>query len=107
MPVEEAIERIAQRVTQHLQAVSTQEPPKSKPEAEEPISIDEACALLKISRVTLNNWRHQGLVTVHGMGRRKYLYKSELMESLKQPKRHGGRGNRGLSRYNAESGRAA
>lgn len=106
MKAGDAIEAIAQRIFQ-LHNETNRKPEEVKPEVEEPISIDEACALLRISRVTLNNWRHQGLVTVHSMGRRKYLYKSQLLSELEQPKSHGGRSTRGTSKCNTTNGKAA
>jgi excisionase family DNA binding protein len=103
LPTDEALERIAERVAQKINLGLQPQQPQTNSEAEAPISIDEACALLRISRVTLYNWRQQGLIAVHGVGRRKYLYKSELMESLKQPKRFGSRSICGRNRRNAKA----
>ena len=92
------LNEVAQQLFQLQQAVSGQEPTTIKQVFEEPtMTLDEACDFCKISRVTLYNWRKQGLVKVYGMGRRKYLFKSELIESLKQPKKYASRSVRGLS----------
>jgi excisionase family DNA binding protein len=88
---EQAIRLIVKGVTDHLKAVTTQVQPTTALEAEEPISIDEACRLLRISRVTLTNWRHQGLIKGHTIGRRVYLFKSEILRVIEQPRFKKGR----------------
>ncbi|WP_242929030.1 helix-turn-helix domain-containing protein [Pontibacter vulgaris] len=88
---EQAIKQIVQGVTEHLKFVTTQVQPSTAPEAEAPISIDEACKLLRISRVTLTNWRHQGLIKGHSIGRRVYLFKSEILRVIEQPRFKRGR----------------
>lgn len=46
------------------------------------ISIKEACELLQVSRVTLWNYEKQGKVKVYGIGGRRLLKRSELINGL-------------------------
>jgi hypothetical protein len=87
----ESIESIALRVVQLQKEIKPEPNQNQTAGTEEPISIADACALLRISRVTLNNWRKRGIIKAHGKGRKVYLFKSELLESLKQPKKWGRR----------------
>lgn len=88
LSTQEAVEAIAQRVMQ-LQTERPEPNPKQEQEAESPISIDEACTLLRISRPTLNTWRARGLIRAHQIGRRVYLFKSELLKALEQSRKTG------------------
>ncbi|AKD04315.1 helix-turn-helix domain-containing protein [Pontibacter korlensis] len=96
---QEAIEAIAQRTAQILRddKLKNSQP---TPEAEEPISIKEVCSLLKVSRPTLHSWMAQGTIPFHRKGRRVYLFKSEVLASLEEPRRlvnSRGRGNNGCT----------
>ena len=88
MTAQEAIEAIAQRVVQ-LQKMSASEQSPTKQEAEEPVSIREVCALLRVSRPTLHSWMAKGTIPFHRKGRRVFLFRSEVLASLEQPKRVG------------------
>ncbi|WP_162056154.1 helix-turn-helix domain-containing protein [Pontibacter pamirensis] len=88
MTAHDAIEAIAQRTAQILRE-DKPEQKQPNPEAEEPISIQEVCSLLKVSRPTLHNWMAQGTIPFHRKGRRVYLFKSQVLKSLEEPKRLG------------------
>lgn len=97
LPTDEAIERIARRVVQ-LQREGAPEQQTTKPAAEEPVSIREVCALLRVSRPTLHSWMAKGTIPFHRKGRRVFLFKSEVLASLEVPKRlDGSAGARGIS----------
>ncbi|MHA6248185.1 helix-turn-helix domain-containing protein [Pontibacter sp. CAU 1760] len=84
----EFIEAVAQRTAELLrEGASTQ--PTVNPEAEEPISIQEVCSLLRVSRPTLHSWMAQGKIPFHRKGRRVYLFKTEVLQSLEAPRRLG------------------
>jgi len=96
LTTQEAIEAIAQRVVQ-LQREGAPEQPTTKPAAEEPISIREVCALLRVSRPTLHSWMAKGTIPFHRKGRRVFLFKAEVLASLEQPERIGT--DRGARRF--------
>lgn len=46
------------------------------------ITIKEACEILNVSRGTLYRYEKQGKITIYGIGARRLLKRSELLESL-------------------------
>ena len=49
---------------------------------------DEVCKLLKVSKVTLWNYKNEGKIKPCRIGRRVYYKHAELMESLKTLKKY-------------------
>lgn len=80
------IEAIAQRTAQILKEDKPEQRPVTS-EAEEPVSIQEVCSLLKVSRPTLHSWMAKGTIPFHRKGRRVYLFKSKVLASLEEPRR--------------------
>ncbi|MFD2514222.1 helix-turn-helix domain-containing protein [Pontibacter locisalis] len=85
MKAEEAIEAIARRVVELLSVSRQEQKPTLENGKEDPINTDEACALLRITSVTLLNWRKRGMIPYHRKGGRIYFYRSEILESLEKP----------------------
>ena len=104
--ITQGADRIALRLLQLLNERSAVLPP-TKQEPEEPISIKEASALLGVSRPTLHKWMAKGSIPFHRMGRRVFLFKTEVLASLETPKRLTGgahtKGNRGFTRSSTSS----
>lgn len=50
------------------------------------LSSDNVIELLKISKVTLHNWKKKGLIKSHRIGRRVYFKKQDLEQAIKQQK---------------------
>lgn len=56
------------------------------------INTEEACEVLKVTKVTLLNWREKGWIPFYKMGSRIYFKKSELLAALENvPNRKGRR----------------
>lgn len=87
LTTEDAINAIAQRV---MQLMTNHPAPQPESQAEEtPINITETCKLLGISKPTLHAWMAKGIIPFYRKGRRVYLFKSEVLESLETSKRRG------------------
>jgi excisionase family DNA binding protein len=55
------------------------------PKEEDPfLKIDEVCKMLSVSRVTIHNWKRQGILPFHRISNKIYFKKSEVMASLKK-----------------------
>lgn len=78
----EAVTFLIDQVAELKQLIQTQ------PSIEEPINkndlltIKEACELLNISRGTLYRYEQHGTINIYGIGGRRLLKRSELMDSL-------------------------
>lgn len=48
---------------------------------EEFIKSDEACKMLKISNVTLTDWRRRGIIKYYKLGSRVFFKRSEILQS--------------------------
>jgi excisionase family DNA binding protein len=55
------------------------------PDKERPMSTEEACKYLGITRQTLNHWRRKGIVTSNRMGGKLFFKRSELDLAMKVP----------------------
>lgn len=58
---------------------SQQTTPDNEPDL---ITIKEACEMLNISRGTLYRYQEQGKINIYGIGARRLLKRSELINSL-------------------------
>ena len=50
------------------------------------IDMDETLAILKVSKMTIHNWKKTGIIKSYKMGRKIYFKKSELIEAMKRQK---------------------
>lgn len=50
------------------------------------MNIEEVIQFLKVSKVTIHNWKKKGIITSHKMGRKLYFKHSELLEAIKKQK---------------------
>ncbi|MGO3689345.1 MAG: helix-turn-helix domain-containing protein [Psychroflexus halocasei] len=80
----EAVSTLLNEVNQLKQMLAKQnaeQPAPTEPE-NDLITIKEACELLQVSRVTLHRYEKQNKVKVYGIGARRLLKRSELLNSL-------------------------
>jgi len=56
------------------------------PEDSNLLNMTETIAFLKVSKVTIHNWKKAGIIKSHKMGRKLYFKKSELLEAIKRQK---------------------
>lgn len=61
---------------------STNDRQKSPENENDLITIKEACEMLNVSRGTLYRYESQGRINIYGIGARRLLKRSELLESL-------------------------
>jgi len=50
------------------------------------MNMEEVIQFLKVSKVTIHNWKKKGIITSHKMGRKLYFKRSELLEAIKKQK---------------------
>ena len=50
------------------------------------MDMAEVIKLLKVSKVTVHNWKKKGIITSHKMGRKLYFKRSELIGAIKRQK---------------------
>jgi excisionase family DNA binding protein len=50
------------------------------------LKIHEVCKMLQVSRVTIHNWKKQGILPFHRISRKIYFKKSEVVAALKLAK---------------------
>jgi excisionase family DNA binding protein len=48
------------------------------------MDMQEVIRFLKVSKVTIHNWKKSGIITSHKMGRKLYFKRSELMNAIKR-----------------------
>jgi excisionase family DNA binding protein len=48
------------------------------------LKIDEVCALLKVSRVTIHKWKKAGVIPFHRISNRIFFKGAEVMEALRK-----------------------
>lgn len=53
---------------------------------EELLNTEEAMKLLKVSKVTIHNWKKKGIIKSHKIGRKLFFKKHEILESIKRQK---------------------
>lgn len=51
-------------------------------DSEKILTREEVCKLLKVSTTTLHNWKNDGVLINHKVGRRVYYMKSDVMAKL-------------------------
>ena len=54
--------------------------------AEEPITIQKAAEILEVDPKTVGRWGNKGLLRVHTIGGKKYLYLSQIKEDMNRQK---------------------
>lgn len=79
MPINELLELIEKRIINGIEKYYTKPPPTN---TDELLSIEEACALLRVSKVTIHKWKKKKLITFYRIGRKIYFKKTELLNSL-------------------------
>lgn len=50
------------------------------------MNMEEVIKFLKVSKVTIHNWKKKGIITSHKMGRKLYFKRSELLDAIKKQK---------------------
>lgn len=61
--------------------------PKQPDKEDQLIRLNEACQLLKVSKVTIHNWKRAGLIPFYRISNKIYFKKDELINSLKKSKK--------------------
>ena len=79
MPFSEFKELIEKMIDNGLEKYINKPAPAQK---EELLSIEEACALLRVSKVTIHKWKKRRLILSYRIGRKIYFKKQELLNSL-------------------------
>ena len=84
VPLDSLLSEITKIITTAVQAQQVTEL------GEKLISPAETCKLFEpeISKVTLNEWRNQGLIPCYRMGGRVYYKRSEVIEAAKRIKKY-------------------
>jgi len=67
--------------------------PAPPPQEEEYLTVAQVCNLLSVSKVTLCKWRTEGKIPFRRIGTRVRFLKSEVLYSLKTPKKYGRKSN--------------
>ena len=50
------------------------------------MDMDEVISFLKVSKVTIHNWKKKGIIHSHKIGRKLYFKQAELMNAIKRQK---------------------
>ncbi|EOR92748.1 hypothetical protein ADIARSV_4099 [Arcticibacter svalbardensis MN12-7] len=50
------------------------------------MNMEEVIKFLKVSKVTIHNWKRNGIIKSHKMGRKLYFKKSEMLDAIKRQK---------------------
>jgi excisionase family DNA binding protein len=50
------------------------------------IDTEETLSILKVSKMTIHNWKKKGIIKSYKVGRKIYFKKSELIEGIKRQK---------------------
>lgn len=50
------------------------------------MDMEEAIKFLKVTKVTIHNWKKKGIIKSHKMGRKLYFKRPELLEAIKRQK---------------------
>ena len=83
MPISELCELIKRSVAECFDNELKSFLKTSIQEEEKLLNIQEACQLLKVSKVTIHKWKKNQTLPFHRMGRKIYFKRSELINSLK------------------------
>lgn len=79
----EAVSLLLNEVSELKKMLVNQSTKDQQPEPKNDlITIKEACEMLNISRGTLYRYEEQGKVKIYGIGARRLLKRSEVLESL-------------------------
>ena len=89
MPISELLELIKKSVAESFDNELKTFLKNSMKEEEQLLKIEEACVLLKVSKVTIHKWKKQNKIRSYRIGRKIYFKKSELMNSIQVPKNQG------------------
>jgi len=82
MPLSELSELIKRSVKESFNNELKEFLKTSTKEEEHLLKIEEACELLKVSKVTIHKWKKQNKIRSYRIGRKIYFKKSELLNSL-------------------------
>lgn len=58
---------------------------KVKP-SDDLLTMPEVVKLLKVSKVTIHNWKKKGIIKSHKIGRKLFFKKEEILEDIKKQK---------------------
>jgi len=79
MPFDEFAELIQKTIKNELKNFSIIPQPV---QADELLNIEEAGALLHVSKVTIHKWKKRRLINAYRIGRKIYFKKQELIETI-------------------------
>ena len=82
MPISELCELIKRSITESFKAELKTFLKDSIKEEEPLLTIEEACELFKVSKVTIHKWKKANKIQSYRIGRKIYFKKSELLNSL-------------------------
>jgi excisionase family DNA binding protein len=75
-----------EKMLQGMNDVMNLKPIKESLDGIDLIDMEETLSILKVSKMTIHNWKKKGIIKSHKMGRKLYFKKSELMEAVKRQK---------------------
>lgn len=61
--------------------------PKQETEQVDLIKIDEVCAMLKVSKVTIWDWKRKGIIPFHRLANKVFFKRNEIIEALNKIER--------------------
>lgn len=79
MPMDELLELIENRIVNGIEKCKSKLPPI---QTDELLNVEETCALLHVSKVTLHKWKKKKLIHPYRIGRRIFFKRSELINSF-------------------------
>jgi excisionase family DNA binding protein len=56
--------------------------PKPEPDLKQTLSLEEAAALARVSKGTFRSWIKIGLVPAHGLGKKKFFFRQEVIHAI-------------------------
>lgn len=83
MPINELTELIKRSVKDCFENELKEFIKSSVKKEEQLLQIEEACQLLKVSKVTIHKWKKHKKIISYRIGRKIYFKKDELMNSIK------------------------
>ena len=83
MPISELCELIKRSVAESFDSELKSFLKNSSKEEEQLLTINEACQIFKVSKVTIHKWKKNKILPFHRIGRKIYFKRSELINSLK------------------------
>lgn len=88
LPITQLKSIIAESVSEAF-AEQNASTPKLK-EDDSLLKIEEVCAILHVSKVTVHKWKRNGLIPFHRMGAKIYFKKSEVLAAVTKANNHFG-----------------